>query len=117
MRGTIERAALVHARVQALELQKRRRNLAGLSALSASLSILLFGAIGMLSGSGHSPPPGQMAGASLLSGSAGGYVLVAVLSFSAAVAFTTLCYRLKRRHDAPRGDILTENEKLEETPL
>ena len=39
-----------------------------------------------------------MNGATLLSESAGGYVLVAVISFLVAVVFTLLCVRLHERN-------------------
>ena len=48
--------------------------------------------------------PGQTAawgafGAMLLRKDAGGYVLVAVVSFAAAAAFTALCFRLRNREN------------------
>ena len=48
--------------------------------------------------------PGQTAawgvfGAMLLREDAGGYVLVAVVSFAAAAAFTVLCFRLRSKEN------------------
>ena len=54
--------------------------------------------------SGHGRRPGQTAawgvfGAMLLREDAGGYVLVGVVSFAAAAAFTALCFRLRNREN------------------
>ena len=42
-------------------------------------------------------------GAMLLREDAGGYVLVAVVSFAAAAAFTALCFRLRNRENQKKG--------------
>ena len=42
-------------------------------------------------------------GAMLLREDAGGYVLVAVVSFAAAAAITALCFRLKNRENQKKG--------------
>ena len=52
--------------------------------------------------------PGQTAawgvfGAMLLREDAGGYVLVAVVSFAAAAAITALCFRLRNRETQSKG--------------
>ena len=52
--------------------------------------------------------PGQTAawgvfGAMLLREDAGGYVLVGVVSFTAAAAFTALCFRLRNRENQKKG--------------
>ena len=52
--------------------------------------------------------PGQTAawgvfGAMLLREDAGGYVLVGVVSFAAAAAFTALCFRLRSRENQKKG--------------
>ena len=52
--------------------------------------------------------PGQTAtwgvfGAMLLREDAGGYVLVAVVSFVAAAAITALCFRLRNRENQKKG--------------
>ena len=52
--------------------------------------------------------PGQTAawgvfGAMLLQEDAGGYVLVAVVSFAAAVVITALCFRLRIRENQKKG--------------
>ena len=52
--------------------------------------------------------PGQTAawgsfGAMLLREDAGGYVLVGVVSFTAAAVITTLCFRLRNRENQKKG--------------
>ena len=52
--------------------------------------------------------PGQTSawgvfGAMLLREDAGGYVLVAVVSFAAAVVITALCFRLRNRENQKKG--------------
>ena len=42
-------------------------------------------------------------GAMLLREDAGGYVLVAVVSFAAAAAITVLCFRLRSRENQKKG--------------
>ena len=63
--------------------------------------------------------PGQTAawgvfGAMLLRKDAGGYVLVAVVSFAAAAAITALCFRLRNRETRKKdGADNTEPQKQE----
>lgn len=113
MRGTDERMALVAARAMALDRQRERREAAGLSALSGGLLTALLVTIGQLSGACHDPLAGELTGASLLAESAGGYVLVAVLSFAAAVIVTTLCFRYRRKHDERWNEEQTNFEDTE----
>ena len=52
--------------------------------------------------------PGQTSawgvfGAMLLREDAGGYVLVAVVSFAAAAVITALCFRLRKRENQKKG--------------
>ena len=118
MRGTDERVALAVARTRILDRRRERRRVAGLSALSGGLLTALLVTIGRFSGAGHGLPTGELTGASLLADSAGGYVLVAVLSFAAAVAVTTMCFRYRRRHDEKwnekRTGIFEDTEKKED---
>ena len=100
MRGIDERTALVSARVRALKRRRDRQSLMGLSVISVCLFAALAETIGRFSGTVHGLPSGDLTGSSLLADSAGGYVLVAVIAFIAAVAVTTLCFRLRGRQRA-----------------
>ena len=52
---------------------------------------------------GDRPPHGACFGAMLLREDAGGYVLVAVVSFAAAAAITALCMRFRIRENRKKG--------------
>jgi len=60
----------------------------GLSFPAAALVCICMGAIGTFAGAGFT-------GASLLDESAGGYVLVGVVSFILAVVLTVICIKVK----------------------
>ena len=66
------------------------------------MCLLLFAAlmqaVGTLIGQGQTAAWGVF-GAMLLREDAGGYVLVGVVSFTAAAAFTALCFRLRNREN------------------
>ena len=107
MHSTDKRVAMVRARTRALARQAERRVLTGLSALSICLLTALTWTVAQYTGVEHGVSPGELTGSSLLVSSAGGYVLVAVLSFAAAVVVTTLCFRFRRK----QTETQTEAEK------
>ena len=98
MYDTARRVALVKQRVRENARRRQRRE-----AISPSAAcMLLFAAL--MQAAGTVVAPGQTAawgsfGAMLLREDAGGYVLVAVVSFAAAVAITALCFRLRIREN------------------
>ena len=55
------------------------------------------------SGCGKTPAAWGVFGTRLLREDAGGYVLVAVVSFAAAAAITALCIRLRNRKNQKKG--------------
>ena len=65
------------------------------------LFAVLMQAVGTVAGPGQ-PEAWGVFGAMLLRQDAGGYVLVAVVSFAAA-AITALCFRLKNRENQKKG--------------
>ena len=75
MYDTARRVALVKKRRHEYARRKQQREICGLSAACG-----VFGAM-------------------LLREDAGGYVLVAVVSFAAAAAITALCFRLRNREN------------------
>ena len=93
MRTDEERIAILHKRAEKLEAQKKM--CLGGSA-SGALLILLLAVIVKIDVPLQSILDGSMAGSSLLGESAGGYVLVAVVSFAAAVCITVYCLRKRR---------------------
>lgn len=101
MLDTDARVAAVNDRVARLRRKRERRANAVLSTACAALCFGLFGVVGLLSGQSSSVSVAGLYGSSSLLGSnAGGYVLVAVISFSLAVVVTMLCLR---RRLASRG--------------
>ena len=96
MYDTARRVALVKQRVRENTRRKRQRGIYGLSGACMLLCAALMQAAGTVVGPGQTAVWGVF-GAMLLREDAGGYVLVAVVSFAAAAAITALCIRLRNR--------------------
>ena len=98
MYDTARRVALVKQRVQENTRRKRHRGIYGLSAACMLLCAVLMQAAGTVVGPGQ-PEAWGVFGAMLLRQDAGGYVLVAVVSFAAAAVITALCFQLRKREN------------------
>ena len=98
MYDTARRVALVRQRVRENTRRRQRRGIHGLSAACMLLCAALMQAAGTLIAPGQTAAWGSF-GAMLLRQDAGGYVLVAVVSFAAAAAITALCFRLRNREN------------------
>ena len=98
MYDTARRVALVKHRVRENTHRKRQRGIYGLSAACMLLFAVLTQAAGTVIGQGQTAVWGAF-GAMLLREDAGGYVLVAVVSFAAAVVITALCFRLRSKEN------------------
>ena len=98
MYDTARRVALVKQRVQENNRLRQRREVISLSAACMLLCAVLTQAAGTVVGPGQTAAWGVF-GAMLLRQDAGGYVLVAVVSFAAAAAITALCFRLRNREN------------------
>ena len=96
MYDTVRRVALVKQRVRENTRRRQRRGIYGLSAACMLLCAALMQAAGTVVGQGQ-PAAWGVFGAMLLREDAGGYVLVAVVSFAAAVVITALCFRLRSK--------------------
>ena len=101
MYDTARRVALVKQRVRENTRRRQRREAISLSAACMLLFAVLMQAVGTVAGPGQ-PEAWGVFGAMLLREDAGGYVLVAVVSFAAA-AITALCIRLKNRENQKKG--------------
>lgn len=97
MRRDSERIEAVHHKAAEIRRQTERRILTGLAACSACLLAMIVGITASLNGLHQSLQDGGFTGSSLLDSGAGGYVLVGVLSFAAAVIITVICIRYRRR--------------------
>jgi len=98
MYDTARRVALVKQRVRENTRRRQRHGIYGLSAACMLLFVVLMQAAGTVVGPGQ-PAAWGVFGAMLLREDAGGYVLVAVVSFAAAVVITALCIRLRIREN------------------
>ena len=98
MYDTARRITLVKQRVRENTRRRQRRGIYGLSAMCMLLFAVLMQAVGTVAGPGQ-PEAWGVFGAMLLREDAGGYVLVAVVSFAAAAAITALCFRLRNREN------------------
>ncbi|MFR8203048.1 MAG: hypothetical protein ACLU8T_02220 [Oscillospiraceae bacterium] len=116
MYDTARRVTLVKQRVRENTRRKRQRGIYGLSAACMLLCAALMQTAGTVVGPGHPEAWGAF-GAMLLREDAGGYVLVAVVSFAAAVVITALCFRLRNRENQKKGgaDKLTRHEQEEKS--
>ena len=94
MKTDKERIALMHERAGKLENQKMLKRW---GSTSLCLFALLFGAIIRIDQPFQSVLNSGFTGSSLLSDSAGGYVLVAVISFVVAVCITVYCLRRNKK--------------------
>ena len=96
MYDTAKRVALVKQRVRENTRRRQRREAISLSAACMLLFAVLTQAAGIVVGPGQPEAWGAF-GAMLLREDAGGYVLVAVVSFAAAVVITALCFHLRKK--------------------
>ena len=98
MYDTARRVALVKQRVRENTRRRQRRGIYGLSAACMLLFAVLMQTAGTVIGPGQTAAWGVF-GAMLLREDAGGYVLVTVVSFAAAVVITALCFRLRSKEN------------------
>ena len=86
---------LLKKRIHEYHRRQERRTVCRLSVLCALLFLSLVGAMGIM----QSQPINVtgMYGTILLHEDAGGYVLVAVISFTVAVVITALCIKFRKR--------------------
>lgn len=102
MYDTVRRVALVKQRMRENTRRRQRREAISLSAVCMLLCAALMQTAGTVVGPGQTAAWGAF-GAMLLREDAGGYVLVAVVSFAAAAAITALCIRLRNRKNQKKG--------------
>ena len=102
MYDTARRVALVKQQVRENTRRRQRRGIYGLSAACMLLFAVLMETAGAVVGPGQTAAWGVF-GTMLLRKDAGGYVLVAVVSFAAAAAITALCFRLRNRENRKKG--------------
>ena len=116
MYDTARRVALVKQRVRENTRRRQRREAISLSAFCLMLFTALAGAADALIVRGQTAAWGAF-GAMLLREDAGGYVLVGVVCFAAAVVITVLCFRLRNRENQKKdgADKPTRHEQEEKS--
>ena len=102
MYDTAKRVALVKQRVRENTRRRQRRGIYGLSAACMLLFAVMMQAADVFAVQGQTAAWGVF-GAMLLRDDAGGYVLVGVVCFAAAVVITALCFRLRSREKQKKG--------------
>ena len=113
MYDTARRVALVKQRVRENTRRRQRREAIRLSAVCLLLFAVLMQTAGTAVGRGQ-PAAWGVFGAMLLREDAGGYVLVAVVSFAAAAAITALCFRLRNRENQKKGGTDKPDQRKQE---
>ena len=116
MYDTARRVAFVKQRVRENNRRRQRREVISLSAACMLLCAALMQTAGTVVAPGQTAAWGVF-GAMLLREDAGGYVLVAVVSFAAAVVITALCFRLRSKENRRKDgtDKPNQHEKEEKS--
>lgn len=93
-----ERVSSLHERMDDMRIRQERWKTSAAGALTAGLAACLVFLL-FIEGTAHSGgTAGMYSGSTLLFEGAGGYVLVAVIAFTAAVITTVLCIRWKNKN-------------------
>lgn len=105
MHDTAAHVQMVKKRIHQRQRAQQKCSIYRLSTLCVLLSVLLVGMTGWFSGVEQMIHMG-MYGSMLLHENAGGYVLVGVIAFAAAVIITVVCIRYaeKKRNEPPKED-------------
>ena len=98
MYDTARRVELVKRQIRKNTRRRQKRGIGRLSAVCMLLFAALMQTADRVVGQGQTAAWGGF-GAMLLHEDAGGYVLVGVVSFAAAVVITALCFRLKSKEN------------------
>lgn len=102
MYDTARRVELVKRQIRKNTRRRQKRGIGRLSAVCMLLFAVLLQTADRVIGQGQTDAWGGF-GAMLLREDAGGYVLVAVVSFAAAAAITALCMRFRIRENRKKG--------------
>ena len=109
-----EKVSSLHKRMENMRCLREKRKTGVIGAftigLAACLMILIFG-----EGAAHlGGTAGIYSGATMLFEGVGGYVLVAVISFAAAVIITVACVRWQRKQNDKANSSIDKNIQSEE---
>lgn len=98
MRTQEERLIKLHERANEMQERRAKNMTSALGASCIGLFVLVVTCMTWITGSMHSAFEATLQGSSLLSESAGGYVLTAVLAFFAGVIVTIAIIRHRKRN-------------------
>lgn len=104
MYDTAERIRLVKQRAGKMRQKRERRSLGALFVLCLILSLALLLTFASVTGGQRGASVREMMGATLMFEDAGAYVLVGIISFTAAVIITVLCLRQRHKAEMSRKD-------------
>ena len=105
MLDTDARITLVNSRVREQRRAAAKRSITVLSSVCTALVVCIVGFIGSFANATQGDVVG-LYGSSLLFSDAGGYVLVGIISFIAAVAITLGCISYRRKSEQRKPDDL-----------
>ena len=97
MRTDAERIEQLHLRAAELRRQRNRKQLTVFGSASIFLTAVLLAVVHQMLGLSVSITGDPYTGSSLLSESAGGYVLAAVIAFIVGVVITAVIFRYRNR--------------------
>ena len=113
MRSKEERILLMHRRADCLQREKDKRFLAGAGSINLALFAVLLVLIVHLQGLSGGVGESVFTASSLLSQSAGGYVLVAVVFFMLGVLISVFLMRTQRKKQHLDVEANKENQEEE----
>lgn len=104
MRNEEQRIKTMHELAYKIKRKSEKAVLKALGTVSVLLFAVLIGWLYAVDGNLHQVSGNGFTGNSMLSADIGGYVLVAVISFIAAVLITILCIRYKEKNKNVKDD-------------
>lgn len=107
-----DRITSLHARMRARSRARERRKTSAIGAAAAVLSVCLCLLVSGGDMDHNGGTAGTYSGSTMLFEDIGGYVLVAVISFVAAVVITVFCIRWKSR---PKEEMTVDENTREES--
>lgn len=102
--STEEAMTEIRYRRERITVRRNRRQQIALSVTTGILSIVLLGAIAVLSGGTPVNREKTFYGALMAGKESGGYVLVALIAFVLGITVTFLCLRYRKRNPEHRED-------------
>ena len=93
-----EKVSSLHKRMNTMRRKKEHQKTSAIGALNIGLSACLLFLLFRKGTAQFGGPAGMYSGSTLLFEGAGGYVLVAVIAFTAAVITTVLCMRYQNKN-------------------